>query len=404
MDTLSLNLVQPLPGGSDTDPVVDPAVNRMPPPGSTVVVAMSGGVDSSVAAALLKGHGCEVIGVTMHLWDYDRVGGNTQREHGCCTIDDRNDARVVAARLGIPYYVVDFRKEFEKGVIDRFASEYLHGRTPNPCVSCNSQVKFGVLLDRARQLGADYVATGHYARVVQETETGHYLLKTGIDANKDQSYALWELTQEELAMTVFPIGSLTKTETRQIADRLTPRVAQKKDSYEICFIQDDSYERFLREYAETHPMISDDGLLQIEAPIRSGPIVDLDGKVLGEHRGYPFYTIGQRKGLGLAAGKPVYVVDIQPETNTLVVGADEDLLRSTLMADRLNWMAPPVPDGPVRSTVKIRYKSERTPATITPIGDGSARIDFDVPQRAITPGQSVVFYDGDTALGGGIIR
>ncbi|MBT5877281.1 MAG: tRNA 2-thiouridine(34) synthase MnmA, partial [Candidatus Latescibacteria bacterium] len=282
----------------DLDLEIDPSINRLPPPGSTVVVAMSGGVDSSVAAALLQHMGCHVIGITMHLWDYEAVGGNVHQEHGCCTVEDRNDARVVAGRLKIPYYVVDFREEFQKGVIDRFVTEYMNGRTPNPCVACNSQVKFGVLLDRARALGADYVATGHYARVV--LEQGRYILKSGLDENKDQSYALWEMGQSELAETVFPVGSLTKSQTRRIAEQLAPRVAAKKDSYEICFIQDQNRERFLRDWTETHPE-STSGLLTVDAPIRPGPITDREGNVLGEHRGYPLYTIGQRRGLGLAA-------------------------------------------------------------------------------------------------------
>ena len=400
----------------EVEAVYDPAINRLPQKGSTVVVAMSGGVDSSVAAALLKDAGCEVIGVTMHLWDYDSVGGNKHLEHGCCTVEDRNDARVVAGRLGIPYYIVDFREEFEQGVITNFVSEYMQGRTPNPCVACNSKVKFGVLLDRARELGAEYVATGHYARVIydesagqaghagQAGQAGRYILKQGIDGNKDQSYALWEMTQEELARTVFPVGMLTKAQTRRIAEQLTPRVAAKKDSYEICFIQDEGHERFLREWTANHPVQVDDGLLTIDDPIRPGPVVDASGRVLGEHRGHPLYTIGQRKGLGLAVGRPVYVVDIRPDTNTIVVGDDEDLRSDRLIADRVSWQSMETPADRVCGQAKIRYRQDATPAVITPGEPGVAQVVFEHPQRAVTPGQSVVFYDGESVLGGGIIR
>jgi len=234
--------------------------------------------------------------------------------------------------------------------------------------------------------------------------TGRYLLKQGLDGNKDQSYALWEMTQDELARSVFPVGMLTKAQTRQIAESLAPRVSGKKDSYEICFIQDRGHERFLKEWTAKHPVTMDEGLLEIEDPIRPGPIVDTNGSILGEHRGHPLYTIGQRKGLGLAAGHPVYVVDIQPDTNTIVVGEDEDLRSDRLIADGVNWQSTVTPVSEVRGQAKIRYRQEATPAVITACEPGVAQVDFEYPQRAVTPGQSVVFYDGETVLGGGIIR
>jgi tRNA-specific 2-thiouridylase len=363
------------------------SVNR-----ETVVVAMSGGVDSSVAAALLHERGYRVIGVTMNLWDYERVGGNINRDSGCCSIDTMDDARAVCHKLGVPHYVVNFREQFEAAVTDNFISEYMEGRTPNPCVRCNTYIKWGVLIQKAEELGADKIATGHYARVAYDDARGRYLLKRGKDAKKDQSYALWGIRQFGLARTLFPVGEFTKDEIRQIARRLGLRTAEKPESQEICFIPDNDYTRYLR---MKRP--------EIEIQLRGGEIVDQNGNRVGSHAGFPFYTIGQRKGLGISAPQPVYVTEIDAGSNRIVVGSNDDLRHTGLIADNVNWIAVDKLEDEMEVEAKIRYNSPGAPAVIRPSETGGVELRFLEPQRAVTPGQSVVFYQGDVVVGGGVI-
>ncbi len=354
-----------------------------------VAVAMSGGVDSSVAAALLLEQGYRVVGLTMKLWEYDAVGGNVHAERSCCSLEGISDAARVAAQLGIPHYTVDVHEAFEKDVVQNFIEEYRRGRTPNPCVLCNVRTKWDVLRLKARALGARYFATGHYARVKRNLDTGRVELWRAADKSKDQSYALWALRQDQLAETLLPLGELTKETTRKMAERLGLRTATKPDSQEICFVPDNDYRRFLRERGE---------------PERVGEIVDTAGNVLGHHRGTTGFTIGQRRGLGIAVGRPVYVVDIDPERNRVVVGDREELLSRGLIATGVNWVAIPELERPTRAWVKIRYRDRGSWATLYPAEEaGAVRVEFDEPQAAVTPGQSAVFYDGDRVLGGGFI-
>lgn len=358
-----------------------------------VVVGMSGGVDSSVAACLLAEQGYEVIGITMKTWDYDMagLGKSSKKETGCCSLESINDARSVAVAKGFLHYTLDFREDFGEAVIEYFKEEYLHGRTPNPCVMCNTKVKWESLLQRAELLGADYIATGHYARV--RYEDGRYKLSKGKDQNKDQSYVLWGISQRALSKTLFPLAELTKPEVRELARKFGLKVAEKSESYEICFIPDNDYERFLKE------MVPD-----LEAKVSGGKILDESGKVLGQHRGYPFYTIGQRKGLGITTPEPVYVTEIHYENNTIVVGKSEALLHHGLVASQVNWIAVAELKEPMCASAKIRYKDQPEPCTISPLDNGMVEVRFDKPKRAITPGQAVVFYDGDDVLGGGFIH
>lgn len=356
--------------------------------GKRVVIGMSGGVDSSVAAYLLKKQGYEVIGVTMQIWQEEEI--DVQEENGgCCGLSAVYDARRVANQLDIPYYVMNFRKEFQKNVIDYFIHEYLEARTPNPCIACNRYVKWEALLKRSMDIGADYIATGHYARVVK-LPNGRYTLKQSATLAKDQTYALFNLTQEQLAHTLMPVGDYTKEEIRRIAEEIQLMVANKPDSQEICFVPDDDYAKFIEE--------------ETGKEIPEGNFVDLDGNVLGKHKGIIHYTIGQRKGLGLALGKPVFVVDIKKETNEVVIGDNIDVFAKGLVADRVNFMSIASLEGEMRVRAKVRYNHRGADCTIRMIGDDLIECIFDEPQRAITPGQAVVFYEDDYVVGGAIIK
>lgn len=352
-----------------------------------VVVGMSGGVDSSVAAYLLMEQGYEVIGITMQVTPEDKEF--EEREGGCCSLSDVNDARKVADKLGIYFYVMNFREVFEKKVIQNFVDEYLAGRTPNPCIACNKYIKFEDLYKRAKTIGADYISTGHYANVIKDEDTGRYLLLRSRDQKKDQTYVLYNMTQEQLAHTLFPLGNLTKEETRKIAEEQDLVVARKPDSVEICFIPDNNHGGFIE---KRHP-----------EKAKQGYFVDIKGNKLGVHKGIFNYTIGQRKGLGIALGKPAFVIDIDPEKNEVVIGEESEIFKDCLYAEDLNFIPFEKLEGDMRVTAKIRYSAKECPAIISPYKDG-VKVKFDAPQRAITKGQSVVFYDGDVVVGGGIIK
>ncbi|MDO5348337.1 MAG: tRNA 2-thiouridine(34) synthase MnmA [Lachnospiraceae bacterium] len=353
-----------------------------------VVVGMSGGVDSSVAAYLLKEQGYDVIGVTMQIWQ-DEPEELSQENGGCCGLSAVEDARRVAERLDIPYYVMNFKKEFQKHVMDYFAEEYLHGRTPNPCIACNRYVKWEALLDRSLALGADYIATGHYARIAH-LENGRFALQVSATAAKDQTYALYNLTQRQLSHTLMPVGQYTKEQIREIAEQIGLSVASKPDSQEICFIPDHDYASFIKEYS------------QKELP--KGNFVDACGNVLGQHQGITHYTIGQRRGLGLAMGRRIFVKEIRTETNEVVIGEGDDVFADSLRCSRLNWMAVDGLRGKeLEVTAKIRYSHRGTPCILREVGEDLVECKFTEPVRAVTPGQAVVFYLGDMVAGGGTI-
>ncbi len=350
-----------------------------------VLIAMSGGVDSSVAAFLMKDQGCECIGATMKLFHNEDIG--VKRTKTCCSLEDVEDARSVAFRLGIPYYVFNFSDDFKGQVIDRFIAAYERGATPNPCIDCNRYLKFERLYERARILGCDAIVTGHYARI--EQENGRWLLKKSLDESKDQSYVLYSLTQEQLAHTRLPLGAMHKSETRRIAEEQGFYNADKPDSQDICFVPNGDYAGFIARFTGHN--------------CSAGDFVDEDGHVLGRHKGIVHYTVGQRKGLGIAADAPLYVKQIDAASNRVVLSGNESLFSRELTANDFNWIAYDVPPRELRASARVRYHQREQAATVTVLGDGRVHLVFDEPQRAITPGQAVVLYDGDTVLGGGTI-
>ena len=352
-----------------------------------VVVAMSGGVDSSVAAALLAEQGHEVIGITLQLWGKDVCVSSGTRL--CCSVRDALDAKAVAKRLGIVHQTLELVEDFRASVIDYFVDSYAQGLTPNPCIACNDRIKFGALLENAKRLGADWIATGHYARTDYEEANGRYVLRRACDVSKDQSYVLFGLTQDQLRQARFPLGRLSKAQVRSRAHALGLVTADKPDSQDVCFVRDRDKDGFLRR--------------ELRVADEPGPVVDLQGRVLGEHRGLLGYTIGQREGLGIAFGAPMYVVSMDRTRNRLVVGPREQLLTSRFWVDRLNWVSIHPPTAALRAAVKIRSRHEPAPATVTPQPDGRGLIETDEPQSAVTPGQAAVFYDEDLVLGGGWI-
>jgi tRNA-specific 2-thiouridylase len=372
----------------------------------TIAVAMSGGVDSSTVAAMLRSDGHNVIGLTMQLWNQRRLAGHEGMPESvqgrCCSIDDVYDARRVAETLGIPYYVVNHEERFERDVVRPFVEEYLAGRTPVPCSLCNNHLKFDQLLIVAQQIGADKIATGHYAQVVFDEKIGRWLLKRPTDKAKDQTYFLFGLTQEQLSRTLFPLGSMTKPEVRELARKHHLVIAEKPDSQEICFVPGGDYKRFLEAYLTEQGESPTRG--KIAGEMVGGEMVTSDGKVIGEHAGVHNFTVGQRKGLGVATGSPLYVIQIKNDTRQVVVGKDEELYSRTLRAHRVNLISTAELRQPMRVAVKIRHKHQPAPAVIESAGPNEVRVTFDEPQRALTPGQAAVFYDGDIVVGGGWIE
>jgi tRNA-specific 2-thiouridylase len=355
-----------------------------------VLVAMSGGIDSTVVALMLHEQGYEVIGITMKTWDYASSGGS-KKETGCCNLDSFNDARAAAVHHGFPHYILDIREEFGGFVVENFVDEYLAGRTPNPCVMCNTHIKWRALLKRANAMDCEFIATGHYAKVREEN--GRHLISKGIDETKDQSYVLWGLQQDLLSRTLLPLGGYRKTAIRQMAhDFGYPELAKKSESYEICFVPDNDYRGFLKRNVEG-----------LEERMKGGTFVDKHGKILGQHKGYPFYTIGQRKGLDIALGKPAFVTAIDPNTNTVVLGDEDDLMKKDMHVAKMNYIKYAGINDGMEATIRIRYKDMGSAGTLHN-NDSGIRVSFYENAKGIAPGQSAVFYEGDDVIGGGIIQ
>ncbi|WP_018630012.1 tRNA 2-thiouridine(34) synthase MnmA [Niabella aurantiaca] len=356
-----------------------------------VLVAMSGGIDSTVAALMLNDQGYEVIGITMKTWDYTGSGGG-KKETGCCNVDSFNDARMAAVQHGFPHFILDIREEFGDFVVNDFVEEYLAGRTPNPCVLCNTHIKWRALLKRADALGCDFIATGHYAKV-RRHDNDRFVISKAVDHTKDQSYVLWGVDQELLARTILPLGGYHKTEIRQMAmDYGYPELAKKSESYEICFVPDNDYRGFLKRRVEG-----------LEERVNGGNFIDKNGKVLGKHKGYPFYTIGQRKGLDIALGKPVFVTEIDPDSNTVVLGDEDELEKNEMLVTRINYIKYDTITPGMEAVTKIRYKDSGTLSNLY-MEDNDIKVSFYQNAKGIAPGQSAVFYEGDDVIGGGIIR
>ncbi|HET9056196.1 MAG TPA: tRNA 2-thiouridine(34) synthase MnmA [Chitinophagaceae bacterium] len=357
-----------------------------------VLVAMSGGIDSTVTALMLHNEGYEVVGITMKTWDY-ATSGSSKKETGCCNLDSFNDARMAAVQHGFPHFVLDIREEFGDFVIENFVEEYLAGRTPNPCVMCNTHIKWRALLKRADALGCDYIATGHYGNISQHTD-GRFYISKGLDETKDQSYVLWGLQQDLLSRTLLPLGNYRKSEIRQMAiDYGYPELAKKNESYEICFVPDNDYRGFLKKKVQG-----------LEERVAGGNFIDKSGKILGHHKGYPFYTIGQRKGLDIALGKPAFVTEIIPESNTIVLGDEEDLNQKEILVANINWMKYDGVCTGKDAITKIRYKDHGSISSLYPDDKGCVRVKFYESAKGVAPGQSAVFYEGNDIIGGGIIQ
>jgi len=378
------------------DPLPATTVEETTP--GLVAVAMSGGVDSSTVAAVLLQQNRPIVGLTMQLWNQRRLPelqGDGPAQHRCCSLDDVYDAKRVAQHLNFPHYVVNFEEQFEARVVRPFVEQYLSGRTPIACTNCNTDVKFEPLLRMARQIGAERLATGHYARIRKNEATGRFELLRARDDSKDQSYFLWGLTQEQLSRSDFPLGELTKEEVRNVARNANLPVAEKPESMELCFVPNGNYVQFIHAYSRAEGITVNN---------REGDIVTEDGDVIGRHTGVHNYTVGQRKGLGFAAGKPVYVLSIDTQNNRIIVGEDEALRTTTFEIENVNWISIAEPFGQIRGQAKIRHKHDPAPATIEALPNNRARISFETPQRAITPGQAAVFYNNDTVLAGGWIK